>query len=300
MPFFDQLVELWNSPSVDLSAEALNEKYINMTKAQVASTIAPYKQQLATQMQKALSDAAKMRAAADAGLDQVTIYGTDIIDLENNVYIVEYKNGIPTVRKKDKNPSIKTRTEGIIFDSTDNMDYENRYVSMDAHNRTNDAADVAFFRIVKANDMRTLVFPNYENYEMPGISKTKFRQFILLALSEASQERMQIVETSEDFQLLFYGKRPEVLQIQGVLKNTLDNPWNMNMLFLWDNYMRGTKLAEQGNILQLYADKELYSGYPFGFQRSKAAPNDFIVNFSFSFVVKERLSSDLVAKWETK
>ena len=63
------------------------------------------------------------------------------------------------------------------------------------------------------------------------------------------------------------------------------------MVFLWDELMRGTKLVENGNILHLYIDRDLYIGYPFGFQRSQAAPNDYMVNFSFNMIVKEKILS---------
>jgi hypothetical protein len=282
MEFFDHLVTLWNAPSVDLSDAMLSEEYINMSKSEVMSHYRVIREEVAAQLEEVLTEFAKLKAMEDAGLS----------DVSPSSATVDFVDGFAQIETKDLGAlGVTNSVRELIFDESDNMDYGSRYFSIDAHNRTNDVADVAFFRIVKANDLKTVVFPQYTEYIMPGISNSKFRQFILLSLSEATQERMQIVETSEDFQLLFYGKRPEVLQVQGILKNTMDNPWSMNMLFMWDNFMRGTKLAEQGNIFQLYADKELYSGYPFGFQRSKAAPNDFIVNFSFSFIVKERLSS---------
>lgn len=289
---------LWNTPSVDLSAATLNELYINMTKSEVASLVTKNQLFLSQQRTNAIEAAAKEAIAAKIGLGKIKIVGVDeIVDtVTNKKYKIDYKYGIPSVRDTlSKIP--KDRKAELLFDETDNMDYENRYVSIDAHIRDNNVSDVSFFRIVKANDLKTLVFPPVgTGYKMPGMTESKFRQFILLSMNEVSQERMQIVETSDNFQLLFYGKRPEVLQIQGVLKNTMDNPWSMNMLFLWDNLMRGTKLAEDGNILQIYADKDLYSGYPFAFSRSKAAPNDFIVNFSFSFVITERLSSENVGE----
>jgi hypothetical protein len=296
MEFLSYLATLWNTPAVDLSSTMLSEKFINMSKSQIAEINTANRKAMSDQLAKVLSDVAKIEAAQLDGLSNLTIYGEDLSDSNGNIYSVSFLNGVPSVRDKDTSKANNNKDNiSLVFDSTDVMDYNNRYFSIDAPIRSNDAADVAFFRIVNANDPKTIIFPNYQNqYIAPGISQNKFRQFILMSLGEASQERMQIVETSEDFQLLFYGRRPEVLQIQGILKNTMDNPWNMNMLFLWDNYMRGTKLAEQGNILQLYADRNLYSGYPFGFQRSKVAPNDFIVTFSFSLIVKERLSSEQI------
>ena len=99
---------------------------------------------------------------------------------------------------------------------------------------------------------------------------------------------MQIVETSQEFQVLFYGKKPEMLNLSGVLKNTVDNPWTANVVFLWDEMMRGTALVEAGNIMELYIDGDVYRGYPFNFNRSKISPTDFIVSFSMSFLIKDR------------
>jgi len=62
------------------------------------------------------------------------------------------------------------------------------------------------------------------------------------------------------------------------------------MVFLWDTLMRGTKLVENGWILQFYADGQLYYGYPFEFNRSKIAPNDFVVQFNFMLIVTNKIN----------
>ena len=129
------------------------------------------------------------------------------------------------------------------------------------------------------------------------MGRSKFRQFILSGISHPNQERMQIVENSDTFQVLFYGKKPEILQINGILKNTKYNPWSTNMLFLWDELMRGTKLAEKGWIFQLYIDGELFTGYPFSSNRGKNAGTDFIVPFSFALVVVNRLNLYQINKY---
>ena len=182
-------------------------------------------------------------------------------------------------------PSSKFNT----VDTSDSNDYQNRYTSLDAKIYAQDGTDIAFFRIVNAKDKTKQVFPISVLQPQPGITETKFKQFILTQLSMQHSERMQIVETNkEDYQVLFFGKKPEVVQIAGYLKNTVENPWSVNMLFLWDDFMRGTKLAENGWICQLYADGEFYEGYPFNFSRSKMAGNDILVNFNFNFLIKTR------------
>lgn len=292
--FFSHLTELYKTPAVDLSDEMSNPSNVDEMRNGYETDNLSYEERLSI----LLTEARTKQIFEQVGIDKIIFTGVDKVSGGNGKsYRFNYVNGIPSIQDLDQNRSKSTSEASIVFDESDQQDYNNRFISIDAARHSHDSSDISFLRIVKASDTKfwkknDQVFPNYDSYVAPGISKTKFRQFILLAMSEASQERMQIVETSEEYQLLFYGKRPEILQIQGILKNTIDNPWSMNMLFLWDNYMRGTKLAEDGNILQLYVGGDLYSGYPFGFQRSKAAPNDFIVNFSFSFIVKDRLSNE--------
>lgn len=300
--FFSHLTELYKTPAVDLSNEMSNPSNIDEMRNGYETDNLSYEEKLSI----LLTEARTKQIFEKIGINKIVFSGVDKVtdgDTGKSYYIL-YKNGIPSVHELENERFYnshkldnKIKKENLLFDESDQQDYNNRFTSIDAAKHSHDSSDISFLRIVKASDTKfwkknDQVFPKYNSYVAPGISKNKFRQFILLAMSEASQERMQIVETSEEYQLLFYGKRPEILQIQGILKNTIDNPWSMNMLFLWDNYMRGTKLAEDGNILQLYVGGDLYSGYPFGFQRSKAAPNDFIVNFSFSFIVKDRLSNE--------
>jgi len=190
------------------------------------------------------------------------------------------------------NSSVKFFAENcnIDFDETEYMDYNNPNVSIDAMRSNGDTTDIAFCRII-TNITRRAVFQNVDAYAQPGITKNKFKQFIVTQIQEPASERMQLIETSDEYQLLFFGEKPKVLSIAGILKNTKDNPWNTNMVFAWSEYMRGTKLAEAGNIMMLYIDGQLYYGYPFNFNRSKIAGSDFIVSFNMSFIVRDEVSS---------
>jgi len=200
-------------------------------------------------------------------------------------------NGITTLQAAT-GPDPRNANKDIsmpLVDEYDAEDYASRYTSLDFRPECEDGSGISFLRIIDVKTRET-VFPNFSPTNVPGqgLTPSKFKQFILTQINTASQERMQIVETNEAFQVIFADQKPQVLQLSGVLKNTADNPWTMNMVFLWDSLMRGTRLVEQDNICQLYIDGELFSGYPFAFQRSKTAGNDILCSFSMSFLVRSR------------
>lgn len=282
--FLDILNQLWSVPSVD--ASPVMREQTNVIRLQEAVENA------STIQQNLLTDALKDYQYDVAVQADGTITAIDTTDRTTyvNAFMQPvnplFRNGIFVTEDP------KSRELNLVMDESDAIDYQMRYQSIDARRTTEDGSELSFMRIVKNNIAQDQVWPIYANGEapQPGYTNNKFKQFILTQLSTASQERMQIVETNQEFQVLFYGQKPEILQLSGILKNTLENPWSMNMLFQWDEQIRGSRLVEDGNILQIYVDGELYTGYPFSFQRSKVAPNDFLVNFNMSFIVKNRIS----------
>lgn len=207
------------------------------------------------------------------------------------------------VQQIEKFIEVDSATSSLLHNLDDYNDHDKRYISIDAHRGSDKATDIAFMQILDASDTNIVIFPTASmNMSQKGITN-KFKQFVLTSIQESSQERMQIAEGSKEYALYFFGSKPEVIGISGILKNTQDNPWSMNMLFVWENYMRGTVLAEKGWIFRLYADGVLYEGYPFNFSRNKSAGQDFMVPFNFNFVVKRKKIADLtnsnteLSKW---
>ena len=196
-------------------------------------------------------------------------------------------------------------SEGTQFGRSDSKDYNQRFFMTDTPFSIDDPEDIAYFQIVDVKKRKTVVFPTSDlnSESTPGISDTKFRQFIVHSINENSQEKIQIAENSEGFNLYLYGSKPEVISISGVLKDSQENPWNTNMLFVWQGLMRATRLAEMGCIFQMYCDGVIYRGYPINFQRSKIVTNQMTVQFSFNMVlldgsdgkhsVRKTINSDL-------
>lgn len=138
---------------------------------------------------------------------------------------------------------------------------------------------IASFRIITNDLNKTQVFP---------AGDSKYTSFIVTDYNDSKSERFQIVENSDSFTLNFFkGQRPVILPIRGILKNSQDNPWNLQMVSLWDKLMRGSQLAKNGYIMELFLGEEFYLGYPLTFQRGRASGFDVIVNFSMQFIVKE-------------
>ncbi len=239
-----------------------------------------------------------------SNLEKNNIIVSAITDGTKAFYKLTVSGGIPGLAKylpgfsqTQDQLMVKRGKSNNAIDKSEQVDFDNRYTSIDAsfHDGTDAPNNISFMRIIKATpvvdgEKGIQVFPMAESgWAQPGLTETKFKQFILSSISSVSQERMQVVETSQEFQVLFYGRKPEIITISGIIKNTRTNPWNINMIFLWDSYMRGTVLVEDGNILQLYIDGTLYNGYPFSFQRSQISPTDYLVSFNMSFIVKSKI-----------
>lgn len=279
--------ELYRTPSIDSSA------FFEEQASDMKELIDQNNEALAMKLSNLLLDYGFSVTVSADNVVSATKSNLSAMMLRSKYQMIN-TGGILTLREivtKNKVDDFKPKSKirELLSDESDSEDYANRYTSLDAKEYRQDGSDIAFIRIVENNDYKDPVFPNFDKAPSPGITRNRFKQFILTQISVAHQERMQIVETNKDYQVLFFGRKPEILQIGGVLKNTIDNPWSVNMIFLWDELMRGTVLATKGYICQLYVDGELFEGYPFNFQRSKVAGQDNLVNFSFSFLIKERM-----------
>jgi hypothetical protein len=287
--FIDTFQNAWNTPSVDMSEVLRQEENVEL----VRSALADGKIEYLTKLNEALQAYGYSTIGSQSGIDYDPASKIVVTKTGEKYKILNIGGTLSLELMNDTNIKASKKSMNLISDESDSMDYGIRYSSIDAKEYKQDGSDIAYISIVKKSKTGpdVNIFPNYDEGKAPapGITRKRFKQFILMQMSVTHQERMQIVETNKEYQALFFDKKPEVLQISGMLKNTIDNPWSVNMIFLWDELMRGTILAQNGYICQLYADGELFEGYPFNFQRSKVAGADNLVNFNFSFLIKNRI-----------
>lgn len=280
MSFSDVLKFIWERPSIDAS-ETLRKTEFSLDNLAYAYKVGD--ESLKKKMETEVTDLGYTIVSS----------GSDVFvssEIDKTTHKLINKNGVLYLEEiATENKKLVRQFNPELHDESDAEDYDYRYVSVDSKKYTDNGSEIAYIQIITNVDKPEIVFPNFDNSPSPGITRNKFKQFIVIQSNVSSQERLQIVETNEHYQALFFGQKPEILQIAGVLKNTIDNPWSMNMVFLWDELMRGTKLVESGLICRMYVDGTLYSGYPFSFNRSQVAQMDNVINFNFSFLIKDRI-----------
>jgi hypothetical protein len=145
-------------------------------------------------------------------------------------------------------------------------------------------------------------------------------KFYLQGITKPKMERFQIVETFGESKLFFFGERTKVYSINGIVieaqnadmafydsynyappkmnVDLLANDdwanfkkeynkfrWSTALQTLYDNELRGTQLAKNGNIAALYVDKTMIQGYPVQLQTSRDANNPAIVQFQMTWVI---------------
>ena len=116
-------------------------------------------------------------------------------------------------------------------------------------------------------------------------STFNYSNFIAQAIVEARSEKSQVVETFGEPYIFFFGEKPRILSVQGLLMNTLDFNWKNEF---WQNYehnLRGTKLVEADARIYLYYDDQIVEGYVLDAQASHDANLPYHVPFTFTLFV---------------
>lgn len=110
-----------------------------------------------------------------------------------------------------------------------------------------------------------------------------YADFILQQVSEERVEKQQIVETFGDSFVFFFGERPRMVNIQGLLLNTDDFNWRAQFWDNYDKYLRGSKLVQRNARCFLSYDTRVIEGYPIqaSAQENNQAP--YSVQFSMTF-----------------
>jgi hypothetical protein len=112
-----------------------------------------------------------------------------------------------------------------------------------------------------------------------------YSNFLIQSVTEDRMEKQQVVETFGEAFIFFYGERPRVLSIQGVLINTFDFNWEAEWWDNYDNYLRGTKCVEKDARVYLSYDETIVSGYILGTNSTKTAQERHHVPFAFQLYV---------------
>lgn len=118
-----------------------------------------------------------------------------------------------------------------------------------------------------------------------GGRSNNYTNFIIQGVQDVREEKMQIMETFGDSYLFFFGERPRLLQVSGLLFNTLDFNWRTEFWINYENILRGTKLVQRNARIYLHWDDVIVEGYMLGATARDDAEMPYHVPFQFTLFV---------------
>ena len=133
-------------------------------------------------------------------------------------------------------------------------------------------------------DEETIATISVRTYDNTSIFDS-YANFFLQSVSESDQEKFQVVETFTAYYAFFYGRKPPIYTFSGMLLNDYRNNWTNSFKYVYENYIRGTSLADIGAEAFLLYDKRTVSGFLLNLNIQREAANDKGVPFSFSMLI---------------
>ena len=113
----------------------------------------------------------------------------------------------------------------------------------------------------------------------------EYADYILQAINEQRVEKQQIIETFGDPYVYFFGERPRIIEVQGLLINTEDFNWKSQFWKNYDEFFRGTKLVERNARVYLSWDTNIVEGYMLQASATENSQEAYSVPFNFSMLV---------------
>lgn len=121
-----------------------------------------------------------------------------------------------------------------------------------------------------------------------------YSNFLLQSVSESVAEKSQIVETFGPAFVFFFGTRPRMIGVQGVLLNSADFNWKNEFWYNYENYLRGTRLVASDTIVHLSYDDVTVMGYIISADAEIVADPQEYVTFRFQMLVSQVIPTNIV------
>lgn len=116
--------------------------------------------------------------------------------------------------------------------------------------------------------------------------------FFLQRANEAYQEKRQVTEVlSDSFVAYYFGQRAPVWSYSGAVLNTEHNQWYDAFHILYEDVLRGTRLADRGIAVRLSYDTKTVFGSLDSLTTSLSADNETFAPFQFQVLVHKVLYS---------
>jgi hypothetical protein len=112
-----------------------------------------------------------------------------------------------------------------------------------------------------------------------------YTNFIIQNIQESREEKTQILETFGEPYIFFFGERPRILAVSGLLMNTRDFNWRTEFWYNYENYLRGTRLVERNAKAYLSWDDIVVEGFMLNATATDNSEMPYHIPFAFQFFV---------------
>lgn len=120
------------------------------------------------------------------------------------------------------------------------------------------------------------------------LGKCGYVDFILTNAVEEFEEKMQLVTlTGDNYVAYYFGRKPPIFSYSGMVYNTWQDDWRIQLLTLYDRLLRGSKVAQLRTVVKLYYDTIVVIGSIPNLRLELNSQSQLGAMFSFSFLVKE-------------
>ena len=227
----------------------------------------------------------------------------DSIQSNINSAISSVKNGIiPAV---SSNPLVNSAVNSAKYDSTA-ANTERLYTiqprsAAGLYNGTSktDRGDIASIRLINPNNvLQSDINKTDKRYSQmsPVLDYSVYQDMLagtydhfLLHSCEASfTEKTQIMTTFGDQEVVyFFGKNPVIMNLTGTLIDSLQNNWFTDFVNVYQTFLRGTKLAQNFEMIELILPNMRLTGSILSLNYQQGADRDTNIAFSMQFYAKE-------------
>jgi hypothetical protein len=116
----------------------------------------------------------------------------------------------------------------------------------------------------------------------------RFVNFFVTDLQMSMSEKTQITQTFGDNEVVYYfGRQPIMMNISGLLFDSLENDWFSRFLTLYAGVLRGTQLAKSFSLVQIDFPNMIVKGTVAGISTSQNSARDTDITFQLQFIAKE-------------
>lgn len=162
-----------------------------------------------------------------------------------------------------------------------------------------DRGDIASIKVISTNNILggedstsrsnngDVEVGDYQDLFSTEFSSGPYNRFLLTAVDVSYSEKTQIVTTFGDNEVVYYfGKNPVIMTIQGVLIDSLFADWFTNFVKNYQTFMRGTKLAQNFEMLELLLPNMRVVGSIISLSHHQDSARDTDIPFSIQFYAK--------------